>query len=96
MRLRGRATESVNAFLADVVLVVHFAFVLFVTGGLVLIWIGTTIGLTGWAIAGIAIAQHTPGHMNDATNGFVVFMIGVGIALVGQYGASTSTPRRRR
>ncbi|MEU5760115.1 hypothetical protein [Nocardia sp. NPDC047648] len=35
--------------------------------------------------AGTAIAQHTPGHMNDATNGFVVFMIGVGIALVGQY-----------
>ncbi|MGV9970958.1 hypothetical protein [Nocardia beijingensis] len=62
----------------------------------VLIWIGTTVGVIGWAIAGIAIAQHTPGHMNDATNGFVVFMIGVGIALVGQYGASTSTPRRRR
>jgi hypothetical protein len=33
-----------NAFLADAVLVVHFAFVLFVTGGLVLIWIGAGAG----------------------------------------------------
>jgi hypothetical protein len=33
-----------NAFLADVVLVVHFAFVLFVTGGLVLIWTGAAAG----------------------------------------------------
>lgn len=33
-----------SAFLADAVLVVHFAFVLFVTGGLVLIWIGAAAG----------------------------------------------------
>lgn len=33
-----------NALLADVVLVVHFAFVLFVTGGLALIWIGAAAG----------------------------------------------------
>jgi len=29
--------------LADIVLVVHFAFVLFVVGGLVLIWIGVVL-----------------------------------------------------
>ena len=33
-----------NALLADVVLIVHFAFVLFVTGGLVAIWIGAAAG----------------------------------------------------
>jgi hypothetical protein len=33
-----------NTFLADLVLVVHFAFVLFVVGGLVLIWIGAAAG----------------------------------------------------
>ena len=32
------------ALLADIILVVHFAFVLFVTGGLALIWIGATAG----------------------------------------------------
>ena len=35
-----------NAWLADFILIVHFAFVLFVVGGLVMIWIGAT---TGWA-----------------------------------------------
>jgi len=35
-----------SSLLADVVLVVHFAFVLFVVGGLVLTWIG---GAAGWA-----------------------------------------------
>jgi len=34
-----------SPLLADVVLVVHFAFVLFVVGGLALIWIG---GAAGW------------------------------------------------
>ncbi len=34
-----------NAFLADVVLVVHFLFVAFVVGGLALVWIGA---LAGW------------------------------------------------
>jgi hypothetical protein len=34
-----------NPLLADVVLVVHFAFVLFVVGGLALTWIG---GAAGW------------------------------------------------
>jgi hypothetical protein len=33
-----------NAVLADAVLIAHFAFVLFVTGGLVLIWIGAAAG----------------------------------------------------
>lgn len=32
-----------NPLLADIVLVVHFAFVLFVVGGLVLIWIGVVL-----------------------------------------------------
>jgi hypothetical protein len=35
-----------SSLLADVVLIVHFAFVLFVVGGLALIWIGA---LAGWA-----------------------------------------------
>jgi hypothetical protein len=35
---------GVHGLLADAVLVVHFAFVLFVTGGLVLIWIGAAAG----------------------------------------------------
>ena len=35
-----------HAFLADLILVVHFAFVLFVVGGLALIWIGAA---AGWA-----------------------------------------------
>jgi hypothetical protein len=30
----------VNAILADLVLIVHFGFVLFIVGGLILIWIG--------------------------------------------------------
>jgi hypothetical protein len=34
-----------SPLLADVVLVIHFAFVLFVVGGLALIWIG---GAAGW------------------------------------------------
>jgi len=34
----------VNALLADVVLVVHFAFVLFVVGGLALILVGAVLG----------------------------------------------------
>jgi hypothetical protein len=33
-----------NSGLADVVLVVHFAFVLFVVGGLALVWIGAAAG----------------------------------------------------
>lgn len=33
-----------NALLADAVLIVHFAFVLFVTGGLAAIWIGAAAG----------------------------------------------------
>ena len=33
-----------RAFLADLILVVHFAFVLFVVGGLALIWIGAACG----------------------------------------------------
>jgi Protein of Unknown function (DUF2784) len=33
-----------NSLLADIVLIVHFAFVLFVVGGLGLIWIGTAAG----------------------------------------------------
>ena len=33
-----------NTIAADVVLLVHFAFVLFVTGGLVVIWIGAALG----------------------------------------------------
>lgn len=33
-----------NALLADFILIVHFAFVLFVTGGLALIWIGAAAG----------------------------------------------------
>lgn len=36
-----------NAFLADLILVVHFAFVLFVVGGLALVWIGAAAGW-GW------------------------------------------------
>ena len=35
-----------DALLADIVLVVHFAFVLFVVGGLAFIWIGAA---AGWA-----------------------------------------------
>jgi hypothetical protein len=35
----------VNALFADLILVIHFAFVLFVVGGLALIWIG---GAAGW------------------------------------------------
>ena len=38
------ARHSVNAWLADLVLVVHFAFVAFVVGGLALIWIGAAAG----------------------------------------------------
>jgi hypothetical protein len=34
-----------NSLLADIVLIVHFAFVAFVVGGLALIWIGA---LAGW------------------------------------------------
>ena len=34
-----------NAFLADVILVLHAAFVLFVVGGLVATWIGAALGL---------------------------------------------------
>jgi len=34
----------VTALLADLVLIVHFAFVIFVTGGLALIWIGAVAG----------------------------------------------------
>ena len=33
-----------TALLADLVLIVHFAFVIFVTGGLALIWIGAAAG----------------------------------------------------
>ena len=33
-----------SSFLADVVLVVHFAFVLFVVGGLAAVWIGAAAG----------------------------------------------------
>ena len=33
-----------NPFLADIVLIVHFLFVAFVVGGLVLIWIGAAAG----------------------------------------------------
>ncbi len=33
-----------SSLLADVILLIHFAFVLFVTGGLVLIWIGAAAG----------------------------------------------------
>lgn len=33
-----------RTFAADVILVIHFAFVLFVTGGLVMIWIGHAAG----------------------------------------------------
>lgn len=33
-----------NALLADFILIIHFAFVLFVTGGLALIWIGAAVG----------------------------------------------------
>ncbi|HJQ63449.1 MAG TPA: DUF2784 domain-containing protein [Burkholderiales bacterium] len=33
-----------TALLADLVLIVHFAFVIFVTGGLALIWIGAVAG----------------------------------------------------
>jgi len=36
----------VNAFLADLILIVHFAFVSFVVGGLVLVWIGAAAGWT--------------------------------------------------
>lgn len=35
-----------EALLADIVLVVHFAFVLFVVGGFALIWIGAAAGWT--------------------------------------------------
>src|SRR5262245_38439670 len=38
---RGRAMTS---YLADAVLVVHFLFVLFVVGGLALVWIGAAAG----------------------------------------------------
>jgi hypothetical protein len=34
----------VNALLADVILIIHFAFVLFVVGGLAVIWIGAAAG----------------------------------------------------
>jgi hypothetical protein len=34
----------VNAWLADVILIVHFAFVAFVVGGLALIWAGAAAG----------------------------------------------------
>jgi hypothetical protein len=34
----------VNSFFADAVLIVHFAFVAFVVGGLALIWIGAAAG----------------------------------------------------
>jgi hypothetical protein len=34
----------VNSWPADIILVVHFAFVLFVVGGLVLIWVGAIVG----------------------------------------------------
>ena len=33
-----------HAFLADLILIVHFAFVLFVVGGLALIWAGAALG----------------------------------------------------
>ena len=33
-----------NALLADFILIVHFAFVLFIVGGLALIWIGAACG----------------------------------------------------
>ena len=38
--------RRMNSLLADIVLIVHFAFVLFVVGGLVSIWIGAA---AGWA-----------------------------------------------
>jgi hypothetical protein len=34
----------VNAFLADLILIVHFLFVAFVVGGLALVWIGAAAG----------------------------------------------------
>ncbi len=40
------ARHPVNAWLADFILIVHFAFVLFVVGGLAMIWVGAA---TGWA-----------------------------------------------
>ena len=40
----GVRRHCVNALLADLVLIVHFAFVLFVVGGLALIWIGAAAG----------------------------------------------------
>ena len=43
---RQLARHSVNTLLADLVLFIHFAFVLFVVGGLALIWIGAALG---WA-----------------------------------------------
>jgi hypothetical protein len=36
--------SDANSFLADIVLVVHFAFVLFVVGGLAAVWIGAAAG----------------------------------------------------
>ena len=36
-----------RAFLADLILIVHFGFVLFVVGGLALIWIGAACGWQG-------------------------------------------------
>jgi hypothetical protein len=36
--------ERMNFLLADIVLFIHFAFVLFVTGGLALIWVGAAAG----------------------------------------------------
>jgi len=36
----------VNAWLADFILIVHFAFVLFVVGGLAMIWIGAVMAWT--------------------------------------------------
>lgn len=38
------ATPDAMRWLADVILIVHFAFVLFVTGGLLCIWIGVAAG----------------------------------------------------
>lgn len=43
-RVARLTRHSVNQLLADFILVVHFAFVLFVVGGLAVVWIGAAAG----------------------------------------------------
>ncbi|MFE5285764.1 hypothetical protein ACFRAQ_12455 [Nocardia sp. NPDC056611] len=59
-----------------------------------LLWVGTVIAVIGWLT--MMFSMQSSGHPADGATGFAVFAIGGVIAMFGQLGAQTSTPRRRR